>query len=102
MTTRRGVTARSMLRAIRAYQHLAVNRTPSCRYLPTCSTYALEAIEHHGARRGGWLAVRRLSRCHPLGGHGYDPVPVPNRPLDLDLSVDLDLDRRPSGEGAHA
>jgi putative membrane protein insertion efficiency factor len=48
---------------------------PSCRYLPTCSAYALEAIETHGALRGGLLATRRLCRCHPWGGHGFDPVP---------------------------
>lgn len=46
-----------------------------CRYLPTCSDYALEAIELHGTLRGGWLALRRLTRCTPWGGHGYDPVP---------------------------
>jgi putative membrane protein insertion efficiency factor len=89
-----------MMRAIRAYQRLAVNRVPTCRYLPTCSVYAHEAIEHHGAWRGGWLAARRLGRCQPFGGHGLDPVPVPHQHLDLD--VNLDLDRRPSGEGAHA
>jgi putative membrane protein insertion efficiency factor len=48
---------------------------PSCRYLPTCSEYALTALEAHGLLRGGWLAVRRLTRCHPWGGSGYDPVP---------------------------
>ena len=48
---------------------------PRCRYLPTCSEYALTALARHGALRGGWLTLRRLGRCHPWGGSGYDPVP---------------------------
>lgn len=47
----------------------------SCRFIPTCSQYALEAIEKYGAVKGGCLAVKRIMRCHPLGGGGYDPVP---------------------------
>ena len=48
---------------------------PSCRYRPTCSEYALEALKLHGPIKGGYLTTRRLMRCHPFGGHGYDPVP---------------------------
>ena len=48
---------------------------PSCRFTPTCSEYAVEAIKKYGPLRGGWLALKRLARCHPWGGSGYDPVP---------------------------
>ena len=48
---------------------------PSCRYTPTCSQYALEALKKYGHIKGGWLAFKRIMRCHPWGGSGYDPVP---------------------------
>lgn len=48
---------------------------PSCRFTPSCSAYAQEAVNRYGAGRGGWLTLRRLLRCHPFGGKGYDPVP---------------------------
>jgi uncharacterized protein len=52
----------------------------NCRFHPTCSEYAIEAIRAHGAARGLWLALRRIGRCHPWGGAGHDPVP-PRRPI---------------------
>lgn len=58
-----------------AYQFLRAGRPSPCRFTPSCSAYALEAIETHGAVRGLALAVRRLLRCHPWGAHGWDPVP---------------------------
>jgi putative membrane protein insertion efficiency factor len=68
--------ARLLRVLILLYQRLFAWRPSPCRYVPTCSTYALEAVDAHGAARGSWLAVRRISRCHPWGGHGFDPVPA--------------------------
>jgi len=48
---------------------------PKCRYTPTCSQYAIEAFKKYGIFKGGWLAIKRISKCHPWGGHGYDPLP---------------------------
>lgn len=68
--------ARVMLAAIRFYQRGISPLTPaSCRFQPTCSAYAREAIERYGAARGSWLAMRRLVRCQPFCRGGYDPVP---------------------------
>jgi uncharacterized protein len=66
---------------IRAYQLLmSPILPPSCRFLPSCSDYASEAVARHGVLRGLYLAMRRLLRCHPWGGSGYDPVPDPPGP----------------------
>ncbi len=70
------LVARLLIGAILVYRYtLSPLLGPRCRYLPTCSAYALEAVQRHGPWRGGWLAVKRLCRCHPWGGAGHDPVP---------------------------
>jgi hypothetical protein len=70
------MVARLFLILIRGYQRGISPMLPAaCRYTPTCSAYAHEAIGRYGAARGSWLAAKRLLRCHPWGGHGYDPVP---------------------------
>lgn len=66
---------------VRVYQYGISPLTPaSCRYTPTCSTYAVQAIQLHGPWRGGWLALKRIASCHPWGGSGYDPVPGSEEP----------------------
>jgi hypothetical protein len=67
--------ALGLRRAVLAYQWVRQSRPSTCRYIPSCSTYALDALERHGAVRGAWYSLRRLSRCHPWGGSGLDPVP---------------------------
>ena len=65
-----------LLGLIRIYQRgISPLSPPSCRFTPTCSAYAAEAVEQHGALRGSWLATKRVFRCHPFGKWGYDPVP---------------------------
>lgn len=74
---------RILMGAVRFYRSFLSPLTPpSCRYTPTCSAYALEALEVHGAARGSWLAFRRILRCHPWGGSGYDPVPGGHRAME--------------------
>ena len=71
------LAARAVRTVIRVYQRVTAGRPSPCRFYPSCSNYALEAVEVHGAVRGGWLALRRLGRCRPLGPHGVDLVPEP-------------------------
>lgn len=69
--------SRGLVRIVRGYQrHLSPRKpAPTCRFTPTCSQYAVEAVERHGALRGGWLAAWRVLRCNPLVPGGFDPVP---------------------------
>jgi putative membrane protein insertion efficiency factor len=70
------VPRRLLATLIRGYQRfLSPALPPSCRFHPSCSQYALEAVTRHGALKGGWLAARRLARCHPFHPGGFDPVP---------------------------
>ena len=70
-----GIGARVLVGLVRAYQAARFGHPSPCRYVPTCSVYAVEALHRHGALRGSWLTIRRLSRCHPWGRYGADPVP---------------------------
>lgn len=72
-----------LIKIIRLYQAVTVRRLPVCRFDPTCSSYAIEAVSQHGASRGAWYAMRRIARCHPWGGWGYDPVPLPNQRVEV-------------------
>jgi uncharacterized protein len=72
---RPGILARPLLAVVRGYQVARDGRPSPCRFVPSCSTYAVEALETHGALKGGAFAIGRLCRCHPWGGQGYDPVP---------------------------
>ncbi len=82
--------------------HFLLGPLAGCRFTPTCSQYALEAVRHHGVFRGGWLGIRRILRCNPWGGCGHDPVPLPGDPTASSLDkppVRGTLPVRPSGDG---
>ncbi len=87
---RASISAKALLLLIFFYRYAISPLLPSrCRYYPTCSSYADESIRRYGAISGGWLAIKRLSRCHPLGSHGLDPVP------DLSLNSSHCCQRKP-------
>ena len=78
MPTKRSLAVKGLTTLLRAYQRLTSGRPSPCRFYPSCSNYALEALEVHGAWRGTGLALRRLGRCRPFGPHGVDQVPEPS------------------------
>jgi putative membrane protein insertion efficiency factor len=81
-SSRRGPVGAMLVWLIRIYQAARVGHVSPCRFSPTCSHYAVDAIELHGARRGLGLTVRRLLRCRPGGPSGFDPVPIPGHDAD--------------------
>lgn len=94
-----GRAARLLHAGVRAYRRVAAGRPSPCRYYPSCSAYALEALEVHGAGRGAWLSMRRIVRCAPWGGHGIDLVPArrgSDRGVTARRSPDLGADRKVS------
>ena len=76
--TKPSMPARILMLPIRAWRLFSVHLPPRCRFHPSCSQYALDALTEHGAGRGSWLAVRRVGRCHPWHDGGLDPVPPAN------------------------
>ncbi len=84
---RPSLAARILMLPIRAWRLVSVHLPPRCRFHPSCSQYALEALSVHGAARGSWLAIRRVGRCHPWHDGGLDPVPPPNVRSSLPVPV---------------
>ncbi len=70
------MTKKTVIAFVRFYQYVISPLTPaSCRHVPTCSEYSVQAVNMHGVRKGGWLALKRIARCNPWGTAGFDPVP---------------------------
>ncbi len=68
-----------LIKSIRLYQKMPLHTHSLCRYTPTCSEYTINAIEEYGSIRGLWMGIKRICRCNPFGGSGYDPVPKNNK-----------------------
>jgi uncharacterized protein len=97
------LTARALLLAVRVYQAFFSALMPSaCKFYPSCSQYAAEALRLHGARRGLWLALRRLSRCHPFTRGGVDLVPDATHPLGVNKTTCQTTNSEKTGDEAHS
>jgi putative membrane protein insertion efficiency factor len=89
MSPRRGIASRALLFVLRVYKALLSPIMPSaCKFYPTCSQYAQEAVARFGARRGMWLALKRLSRCRPFHAGGFDPVPEADAPVNAHVCAE--------------
>ena len=95
---------RFFLRAINFYQVGREGRPSPCRFTPSCSEYSREAVEVHGAARGGWLTARRLLRCRPFGPSGYDPVPDPKPTVShpTETTLHFSVDQQSPGQDRHS
>jgi hypothetical protein len=91
-----GPVATALRGVCRGWQAVRAGRPSPCRFQPSCSQYAIEALEAHGALRGSWLSAKRIGRCNPWGPFGYDPVPLPAGAA----TTDLPLASRSAGRGA--
>ena len=90
-----------LIRLVAAYQRAFEGRPSPCRFTPTCSSYAKQALQTHGARRGLWLAVRRVVRCHPFGPSGWDPVPLPHNHRSMRERFEVLLLDTQTNKGPH-
>ncbi len=90
-----------LIRLVTGYQRALEGKPSPCRFTPSCSSYAKEALQTYGARRGLWLALRRVVRCHPFGSSGWDPVPLPHNQRSMRERFEVLLLTTQTNKGLH-